>query len=351
MNLPRPPVGTSPIAFFGVVMASAEIGLRHRGTGVRKLADGLIVRVATGAAMMGIWQAVLAFVLKVRRFPRLCPPVDHHDRFFWRKLFDHNPLFQVYCNKLACKEWVRQKCPDLAIPDTLWQGNSVNEMPADLLAEGIIIKANNGSGFNIRIEKQPVDRHNVERNFARWLSKPYGQKNAEWGYRHVPRLAYVEKLITSRDGAAPVQMNVYTVMGEPRLIICIVGWKGEYRRAGYFDLEGSRIPLQPSDLDPLPARWQPPAGICKLAGFARVLAAGSDQIRCDFMGVGKQVWFSEMTVYPLSGLEPVEPDEDKVVYGGWDIAQSWFLQNDHSGWKKFYANSFRRILNHRQTGQ
>ena len=298
--------------------------------------------------MIGIWQAALAFVLRLRRLPRLVPPVDHHDKIFWRKLFDHNPLFQIYCDKLACKEWVRQKFPDLAIPITRWQGSSVDDLPADLCEQAIMIKANNGSSFNVRVENQSVDRQEISHKFTKWLSKPYGQKKAEWGYRHVPRLVFVEELITSADGAAPVQMNVYTVMGEPRTIICIMGWKNEHRRGSYFDLDGSRASVQPGDLDPLPAGWQPPAGFQKLAGFARVLAAGSDQIRCDFMGVGEQVWFSEMSVYPLSGMGPGGPDEDKMLYGGWDIMQSWFLRHQHSGWRKHYANSFRRLLHDRQ---
>ena len=211
---------------------------------MRKFADGLVVRISTAVAVIGIWRAALSFVLKVKRFPRLCPPIDHHDKFFWRKLFDHNPLFQIYCDKLACKQWVREKCPNLPIPATVWQGSSANDLPSDLMGDAIMIKANNGSGFNIRVDKQPVDRQFINRKFNKWLSKPYGQKNAEWGFKYVPRQVFVEKLITTADGSAPVQMNVYTVMGEPRLIICIVGWKGEYRMAAYFDLNGSRIAMQ-----------------------------------------------------------------------------------------------------------
>ena len=311
---------------------------------MRTLTEGLFFRFATLLAMIGIWQASLTFLLRVRRFPQLFPPEDHFDKFFWRKLFDHDPRFRMFCDKLACKEWIRQTCPDLPVPDTLWQGNSVNDIPADLLRQKIIIKANNGSGFNVRVEEQPDDLASIDRKFSRWLAKPYGQQKAEWGYKHVPRFMYVEKLITANDGSAPVQMNVYTVMGEPRLIICIVGWKGDYRRASYFDFDGSRLNIQPGDLDPLPDGWQPPPGIRRLEAFARVLAAGSDQIRCDFMVVGDAVWFGEMSVYPLSGLGPVEPDEDEVIYGGWNIEQSWFLRHQHTGWKQWYANVLRRRL-------
>jgi hypothetical protein len=79
--------------------------------------------VKSAALMMFVrhWQATLNFWRHVGRLPQLCPPSRHNDKFYWRKTFDHNPDFEIFCNKLACKDWVRQRCPDLPIPATLYQ--------------------------------------------------------------------------------------------------------------------------------------------------------------------------------------------------------------------------------------
>ena len=92
----------------------------------------------------------------------------------WRKAFDHNPLFEVFCDKLASKEWIASKCPDLPIPRTLWQGVSAREIPEALLAVAVIVKSNAASARNLILNGQSCDRDQVEKKIDGWLSRPYG---------------------------------------------------------------------------------------------------------------------------------------------------------------------------------
>ncbi|MEM9471077.1 MAG: ATP-grasp fold amidoligase family protein [Pseudomonadota bacterium] len=307
--------------------------------------DRLIVRVAGAAMVVRHARASINFRRHVGRWPQLCPPLRHNDKFFWRKVFDHNPLFEVYCDKLASKEWVRQRCPEVLIPATLWQGASARDIPDELLTQPAFIKANNGSSYNIRIDGKPVDRDLVERKFSKWLSRPYGQGNAEWGYKNVPRTVFVEEIVSTPNGTAPVMTNVYTVAGKPAAIFCITGWKDGERRGSFFNPDGSRVSQQPDDLDGLPDGWQPPSSLDRVIRYSRTLVHDTDQIRSDFLCVGDKIWFSEMTPYPLSGLGSFDNlSEEMQIYGGWDLRRSWFLRTRHKGWKQIYASALRRML-------
>ena len=292
------------------------------------------------------WRATFSFWRHVGRLPQLCPPVRHNDKFFWRKVFDHNPMFEVFCNKLACKEWVRARCPELPVPATLWQGASARDIPDDLLTQPAFIKANNGSSYNIRIDGETVDRGLIEARFSRWLSRPYGQGNSEWGYKDVPRTVFVEEIVSTPGGTAPVMANVYTVGGKPAVVICITGWKDGDRHGSLFNLDGSRVSQQPDDLDGLPDDWQSPSCLDKVVEYSRALVHGTDQMRSDFLCLDDKIWFSEMSPYPLSGLGSFDSLGDEMqIYGGWDLMQSWFLRTRHTGWKQFYADALRRLLN------
>ncbi|MEP1952336.1 MAG: ATP-grasp fold amidoligase family protein [Anderseniella sp.] len=279
------------------------------------------------------------------RLPQLSPPLQQWDKFFWRKAFDHNPMFEIFCDKLACKDWACQRCPDLPVPATLWQGDTVRDIPEELFRQPAFIKANNGSGYNVRIDGQTDDRRSIEARFSRWLSRPYGQGNAEWGYRNVPRTVFLEEIIAAPDGTSPVMIEVYAAGGKPAAVLCVTGWKDEPRQASFFDLKGDRVSAQPDDIPCLHDDWQPPSGFGKAIGFSKLLVEGTDQVRCDFMCVGDNVWFSEMTPYTLSGLETFgSQDQEDYVYGAWDLRQSWFLQIRHKGWKQIYAEALQRML-------
>jgi len=45
-----------------------------------------------------------------------------NEKFLWRKLFDHDPRFVVLSDKLACKEWVTERAPELAVAKVHWLG-------------------------------------------------------------------------------------------------------------------------------------------------------------------------------------------------------------------------------------
>lgn len=290
-------------------------------------------------------RATFKFWRRLGRLPQLCPPVQHYDKFFWRKILDHNPDFEIFCDKLACKNWVRDRCPDLEVPATLWQGTSARDIPDELLNRSAFIKANNGSGYNIRLEGSTPDRKSIEASFARWLSGPFGQGNAEWGYRHVPLTVFVEEIICTASGESPVLINVFASGGEPSAVYCATGWKDSPRYGALFDIHQTRKPTKPEVFGALPDDWRPPSGLGKAIEFARVLARDTDHMRCDFLCIDDKVWFSEMTPYTMSGLGSFGArDGEEIIYGEWDLAQSWFLRRSNSGWKRWYAQALFQVL-------
>ncbi len=317
----------------------------YRGTRLSEFSDKLIVRSAALALCVKHWRATLKFRRHIGRWPQLSPPLQHNDKFHWRKLFDHNPLFETFCDKLACKAWGQDRCPDLEIPATLWQGTTARDIPGEMFNRPAFMKANNGSGYNIRLDGRSVDQQSVEETFSRWLARPYGQGNAEWGYKSVPRTVFVEEIITAQDGTAPITVEIYATAGEPAVVYCVTGWKEDRRCGGFFDLAGSPIAMAPDDHGALEDDWCPPSGLFKAVEYSRDLVHNIDHVRCDFLCVDDRVWFNEMTPYNFSGLGSFASlEEEQIVYRRWDLAQSWFLRTGHLGWRQHYAQALGRLL-------
>jgi hypothetical protein len=85
----------------------------------------------TDATLFALWRTASLlrhprlhgkFLRRMRRVPDVALPRDYTDRMLWRKLFDRNPLFVTFADKLATKDWVAARCPDLPMPATLWAG-------------------------------------------------------------------------------------------------------------------------------------------------------------------------------------------------------------------------------------
>jgi hypothetical protein len=57
-----------------------------------------------------------------------------------------------------------------------------------------------------------------------------------------------------------------------------------------------------------------------------------------------EIFFSEFTVYPLSGRGGSNRHLRDLRNAGWDIRRSWFLSTPQTGWKGIYAAALRRWL-------
>ncbi|MDW8399257.1 MAG: ATP-grasp fold amidoligase family protein [Acetobacteraceae bacterium] len=135
------------------------------------------------------------YVRRMKRIPDVAVPRLYSERMLWRKLFDRNPDFVTFSDKLACKRWIAERLPDLPIPRVLWQGERPEDIPPHLIRPGVAIKANHGSTFNLLIRDAPPPRERVVETARRWLATDWGRRRGEWCYAPVPRRLFVEELI------------------------------------------------------------------------------------------------------------------------------------------------------------
>ena len=109
----------------------------------------------------------------LRRFPDIAVPRDVNEKMLWRKLFDRNPDFVTFSDKLLAKEYVRQRHPDLAQSPVLWSGTDLHDLPKDTLRP-----IAGGSGRRRRSASSSLGP--PRRFHARWrrgFGNPFGRRS------------------------------------------------------------------------------------------------------------------------------------------------------------------------------
>lgn len=283
------------------------------------------------------------FWKRTGRLPNVGFPASLPERFLWRKLFDHNPVFAEVSDKLRSKAYARRHCPQLAVPRVLWTGSSVGEAPSALLRGRHVLKANHGRGFNIFLPGEG-DESAIARRTRRWLSRRYGMWMGEWAYRHIRRSLFIEERIRSERGERLGEYKVHVCGGKAVWVFYLLGREEAKPAASLFDaggmcLEDSGMP----DFARGPATA--PGNLAKAIEFAERLGARFDYIRCDLLEVDGILYFGEMTVYPLSGFPWNRNQEILAAWiRNWDLSRAWFLATHHSGWRGYYAEALRSRL-------
>ena len=279
--------------------------------------------------------------------PNPVKPRCANDKFFWRKIFDHDPKFIIISDKLAVKKWIADAKINLKTASVLWKGTDALQIPKDILQNNVVLKANHGWEMNMFIRDGSYDLQKLVQKSNAFLASPHGYQTGQWGYFHIPRCLFIEELLGDQ-GKDLIELKYYTFgQNIERLIViydrfCEIAadvWMPDNRGRLHLTDEKSAI----SEKNPgLPL---PPTG-SQAEEIAREIGSFFDHMRVDLYTDGQEIWLSELTVYNLGGhmaghgLDPKSP-----LNTSWDLKKSWFLSTRQPGWRGRYAAAFRRHLN------
>lgn len=270
-------------------------------------------------------------------------PASDVEKFLWRKIFDHNPLFTMACDKIASKEYALSLCPRLRTAEILWIGSDPDRIPDDVLAGKVVVKSNHGAGRYVLVCDGQVDRARLRRSASLWLNKGFGVGRGEWGYKNVDRRIFVERMLVE-DGL-PVRTEYKFAVSCGQTAYVFVARKVAEGDVQQFHIDrNGRVQAESIDGDPRLRHFTAPACFARMRQFAEKVSAQFDFVRCDLYELHGEVYFSEFAVYPQSGRTSASDELKNLRNSLWDLRRSWFLTTPQSGWRRIYARALRRWL-------
>ena len=312
----------------------------------------LKLRLVKGLLETFLWirhpKMVLYFIRRTGKFPNMFCPQTVNDKFLWRKLFDHDPRFVILSDKLACKDWVAARVPELNIASVRWVVTEASPISLKPLEKAVLLKANHGSATNLFLKEGEFSEEKIESIINDWLAYDHGQEHREWAYSLVERKVFIEDEITAQSGSLE-EVKVFT-HGRDAVRLHHIGDRFNEKWANTWDItadgelyispEPDRI-VPPNDAKPLPNT------VDDAVSMARKLGAEFDQLRVDFIFDGEAWWLGELTVYNEAGYVylPSANDANSRFSQAWDIRKSAFLNDlNLTGFRRFYASILKQYL-------
>jgi hypothetical protein len=333
-------------------------GKRDAGTRLKKTAARALLQVYDKHLRRRYEPYLAHFRAVVGYDPSIARPRRYHEKMLWRKLFDHSPRIALFCDKLATRDFIRQRAPELALPDLLWVGDSPGAIPDAILSAPAVFKCNHGCDYNYFWKPGESDADELKARLAGWLRSVYGQTNYEWGYTTVRPKIMAERLLVGPSPGGLLDINVRVAWGRALFCSVIADNKTPRKALGYYDVEGRRLHFAsgqtkatapgPDDYAELPDGVLPARVLREAAEIGALLGRTEDYARFDFLYDGNKLYGGEVTVYPASGLSPCTPEggtgPDTMVNEAWDLRRSWFLSTPQRGWAALYAAALKAAL-------
>lgn len=260
----------------------------------------------------------LLFKAEMGYDPDLENPKTFNEKLQWIKLYDHNPLYTKMVDKIAVKDYVREKIGDEHIIKTLGIWDSYDDIDFETLPEQFVLKCNHDSGGLVIVkDKEKMDRKMVRKTISSSLRINYYKKYREWPYKNVQPRIIAETYVVDE---ATNSLNDYKFFCFNGKVKC---FKIDFNRfvkhqANYYDENCNLLPFGEKDFPrDSSADIKMPPVIDEMKKIAEIIAAGHPFLRVDLYYANNHIYFGEITFFPASGFGKIEPVEWDSILGEW----------------------------------
>ena len=284
---------------------------------------------------------IVRFVRRLGYLPNPAVPRSYHERLLWRKIVDRNPLFVTLTDKLAAKAHIRNACPDLKLPATLWAGSDPAAIPPALLAGDVVVKVNHGCEMNMFVADGRPNRDAIVYRTSRWLKRRFGIRDGEWAYWPIVPAVFVEQRLALSGGTIATDIKVHVCSG---VISHVWVEDKQASRSLLFDREANPLPGRdpdyPREDQALPVNARLLDYVRQAISVAPAIAGDLDYIRIDFLVTDDCLYAGEIAVYSAAGYATwTNPAIVREIERCWRLDQSAFLRRRHSGAVRLYAEA------------
>jgi hypothetical protein len=252
-------------------------------------------------------------------FPNLLRPSTFNEKVLHRMIFDRRPLLAELADKAAVRTYVEQRLGPNILPTLYHLTSRPDAIPFEILPERFVVKPTHGSGW-VRIvsDKHRLDREELVRTCADWLSKNFYQQTLERQYRGITPRILIEQFIGDDSAAAPDDYKLFVFDGRVQLIQLDVGRFDHHRRRLYTpQWEPIDALYGYDDIDNAPPA---PAHLSEMIAAAEVLGRGLDFVRADFYDSAGGLYFGELTMTPEASRLTFRPRSfDSWLGGHWTL--------------------------------
>lgn len=245
-------------------------------------------------------------------------PKTFSEKIQWLKIYDRQPRYTTLVDKYLVKDIVADIIGKEHIIPTIGVWDNPESIEWDKLPKQFVLKTTHGggnSGVVICKNKDLIGRPHVIDKLKNSLKQDIYKTFREWPYKNVRKRIIAEKYMEQEDGSELVDYKFFCFHGSPEFLYVRQTDKDTKRKSLCFVTKDWKLAsfrrkddAPVSELPPKPLLFE------EMMEIAQKLSSDFPFVRVDLYTINKQVYFSELTFFPSSGLLPFDSYEsDKKI--------------------------------------
>lgn len=249
------------------------------------------------------------FKSQVGYVPNLDAPKTFNEKLQWLKLYYRNPLMTKCADKVAVREYIKEKIGEQYLIPCIGVWDNPNDIDFDKLPDKFVLKVNWGSGQNIIVkDKSKLNIRETRRQLAKWMRPESNHyfMSFEWCYKDIKPKIIAEEYIEQMDGNL-LDYKIFCNDGEPNFLFVAID-RNKDLRFNFYDLDFKQLPFKQYYENSNKA-IKKPKQFQEMLDVSAILSKGFPHCRVDFYILDNKLYFGEITFYHFNGMKKFEPQE------------------------------------------
>ena len=267
----------------------------------------------------------ILYYLRMGKVLHLNNPKTFTEKLQWLKLYDRKPEYTMMVDKLAVKNYVSKIIGEKYVVPTLGVWDRPEDIDWDSLPDKFVLKTKHGSGsvgVVICREKCTFNFREAIGKLKKSLKQDVYVDLREWPYKNVKKQIIAEMLLEDSETKKKdiIDYKFFCFKGEPKYCQVIKD-RHTKETIDFFDMQWRHldfIGLNPvAEPSAICSAICPTRPVCyeEMKQIAQKLSKGFPFVRVDLYEVNKKVYFSEITLYPKSGMGIFNPEKYNYILG------------------------------------
>lgn len=233
-------------------------------------------------------------------------PVGFNEKLNWLKLNHIHPEYTQLVDKLAVRDYIREKIGEDYLFPLLGSWNSFDDIDFDALPDKFVLKCNHDSGsVKLITDKSKMDKAALKAFFERRLAMNAYCLGREYPYKDVPPKMMAEAFMEAPDGGGINDYKFFCFQGKPKLLFVATDRATDVR-FDFFDMDFQHLDIV-NIHEQSGKEIQRPSCFEEMKSLAETLSQGMEFVRIDLYEIGGRVYFGEFTFFHGGGFYLFHP--------------------------------------------
>ena len=241
-------------------------------------------------------------------------PVGFNEKLNWLKLNHIHPEYTQLVDKLAVRDYIREKIGEDYLFPLLGSWNSFDDIDFDALPDKFVLKCNHDSGsVKLITDKSKMDKAALKAFFERRLAMNAYCLGREYPYKDVPPKMMAEAFMEAPDGGGINDYKFFCFQGKPKLLFVATDRATDVR-FDFFDMDFQHLDIV-NIHEQSGKEIQKPSCFEEMKSLAETLSQGMEFVRIDLYEIGGRVYFGEFTFFHGGGFYLFHPAHWEIDLG------------------------------------